>query len=45
MDDVLPDGDSFKITLRVLGAATVHLLKMREVTINIAFSEDRDAKF
>jgi hypothetical protein len=27
-DDVLPDGDSFKVTLRVLGATTVHLLKM-----------------
>ena len=28
VDDVLPDGDSFKVTLRVLGATTVHLLKM-----------------
>ena len=28
VDDVVPDGDSFKITLRVLGATTFHLLKM-----------------
>jgi hypothetical protein len=28
VDDVLPDGDSFTVTLRVLGASTVHLLKM-----------------
>lgn len=28
VDDVVPDGDSFKVTLRVLGATTVHLLKM-----------------
>ena len=28
VDDVVSDGDSFKITLRVLGATTVHLLKM-----------------
>jgi hypothetical protein len=28
VDDLLPDGASFKITLRVLGATTVHLLKM-----------------
>ena len=28
VDDVIPDGDSFKVTLRVLGATTVHLLKM-----------------
>ena len=28
VDDVLPDGDSFTVTLRVLGATTVHLLKM-----------------
>jgi len=28
VDDVLPDGDSFKVTLRVLGATTIHLLKM-----------------
>lgn len=28
VDDVVPDGDTFKITLRVLGATTVHLLKM-----------------
>jgi hypothetical protein len=28
VDDVVPDGDSFKGTLRVLGATTVHLLKM-----------------
>ena len=28
VDDVLPDGDSFKVTLRVLGATTVHLLKL-----------------
>jgi len=28
VDDVVPEGDSFRITLRVLGATTVHLLKM-----------------
>ena len=28
VDDVVPDGDTFKVTLRVLGATTVHLLKM-----------------
>ena len=28
VDDVVPDGDSFKVTLRVLGATTVHMLKM-----------------
>jgi len=28
VDDVVPDGDSFKVTLRVLGATTLHLLKM-----------------
>ena len=28
VDDVVPDGDTFKATLRVLGATTVHLLKM-----------------
>ena len=28
VDDVVPDGDSFKVTLRVLGATTIHLLKM-----------------
>lgn len=28
VDDVIPDGDSFRVTLRVLGATTVHLLKM-----------------
>jgi hypothetical protein len=28
VDDVLPDGDGFRVTLRVLGATTVHLLKM-----------------
>ena len=28
LDDVAPDGDTFKVTLRVLGATTVHLLKM-----------------
>jgi hypothetical protein len=28
VDDVAPDGDSFKVTLRVLGGTTVHLLKM-----------------
>ena len=28
VDDVGPDGDSFKVTLRVLGATTFHLLKM-----------------
>lgn len=28
VDDVVPDGDSLKVTLRVLGATTVHLLKM-----------------
>jgi hypothetical protein len=28
VDDVVPDGDSFKVTLRVLGATTVHLPKM-----------------
>ena len=28
VDDVVPNGDSFKVTLRVLGATTVHLLKM-----------------
>ena len=28
VDDVIPDSDSFKVTLRVLGATTVHLLKM-----------------
>jgi hypothetical protein len=28
VDDVVPDGDSFTVTLRVLGATTVHLLKM-----------------
>lgn len=28
VDDVIPAGDSFRVTLRVLGATTVHLLKM-----------------
>jgi hypothetical protein len=28
VDDVVPDGDSLRITLRVLGATTVHVLKM-----------------
>jgi hypothetical protein len=28
VDDVIPDGDTFKVTLRVLGATTVHLLRM-----------------
>ena len=28
VDDVVPDGDSFKVTLRVLSATTTHLLKM-----------------
>jgi len=28
VDDVVPAGDSFRVTLRVLGATTVHLLKM-----------------
>jgi hypothetical protein len=28
VDDVVPDGDSFKVTLQVLGATTAHLLKM-----------------
>ena len=28
MDDVVPAGDAFQVTLRVLGATTVHLLKM-----------------
>src|SRR5665811_2152008 len=28
VDDVVPDGDTFRVTLRVLGATTVHLLKM-----------------
>ena len=28
VDDVVPDGDTFKVTLRVLGGPTVHLLKM-----------------
>ena len=28
VDDVVPEGDSFRITLRVLGATTIHLLKM-----------------
>ena len=28
VDDVVPEGDSFRITLRVLGATTTHLLKM-----------------
>lgn len=28
VDDVIPEGDSFKVTLRVLGATTVHILKM-----------------
>jgi hypothetical protein len=28
VDDVAPDGDTFRVTLRVLGATTVHLLKM-----------------
>ena len=28
VDDVVPDGDLFKVTLRVLGATTLHLLKM-----------------
>jgi hypothetical protein len=28
VDDVVPDGDSFKVILRVLGGTTVHLLKM-----------------
>ena len=28
VDDVVPVGDTFKVTLRVLGATTVHLLKM-----------------
>jgi hypothetical protein len=28
VDDVVPDGDTFKVTLRVLGATTAHLLKM-----------------
>src|SRR5712692_10005677 len=28
VDDVVPEGDSFRITLRVRGATTIHLLKM-----------------
>lgn len=28
VDDVAPEGDSFRITLRVLGATTAHVLKM-----------------
>ena len=28
VDDVVSEGDSFRITLRVLGATTIHLLKM-----------------
>jgi len=28
VDDVVPEGDSFRVTLRVLGATTTHLLKM-----------------
>jgi hypothetical protein len=28
VDDVIPDGDSFRVTLRVLGATTLHSLKM-----------------
>ena len=28
VDDAVPDGDTFNVSLRVLGAATVHLLKM-----------------
>ncbi len=28
VDDVVPDGDAFRVTMRVLGGTTVHLLKM-----------------
>ena len=28
VDDVVPDGDAFRVTMRVLGATTAHLLKM-----------------
>ena len=29
MDDVVPAGDSFRVTLRVLGATTVHVIRCR----------------
>jgi hypothetical protein len=33
VDDMVPDGDSFKVTLRVPGATTVHLLKIPSTAV------------
>jgi hypothetical protein len=32
VDDVVPAGDSFRVTLRVLGATTTHLISMASAT-------------